>query len=510
VSEKSAGQSCSVDAESSGTVQTLVTLCEAVQEPLLLLDGNRQVLGLSEGFLTSFYEGAQRAECPPLVELWPQVTEFPLQPIERQEQFFVDGESIEVDVQCVHLGKEIFLLRCSIADEADEFFHQQRLQTLGMLAGSVAHDFNNVLAGILGHITFLKAILPEEGAHQESLEAITNGSKKASTLTKQILDFSKYETENENLVTDLVELVLSTVPLLRGALTSRIELTLDVPEAAVFVQGAAGKLAQILVNLVVNARDAIEHGDGGQVAVRVRVAEPDDIPPIPDLEPEERNAQYVILEVIDDGIGMSERVQRKALEPYFSTKGDRGTGLGLSTVVAITESYGGMLEIESQPGEGSAIRIFLREPNENEASVIDGEDRGQSPEIARGNAQRVLVVDDEDSVRSVVAMSLRHLGYEVDETSDPREALLYLEDHSHEYDLAVLDMLMPHLSGDELFERLRGLRPKLPVVVMSGYSREEAVDKILSEPSTYFMLKPFTVEDLSQIVCKALDDGDSC
>jgi len=107
-------------------------------------------------------------------------------------------------------------------------------------------------------------------------------------------------------------------------------------------------------------------------------------------------------------------------------------------------------------------------------------------------------------------MSLRHLGYEVDETSDPREALLYLEDHSHEYDLAVLDMLMPHLSGDELFERLRGLRPKLPVVVMSGYSREEAVDKILSEPSTYFMLKPFTVEDLSQIVCKALDDGDSC
>lgn len=484
----------------------VVNLCKSMQEPAFLVTKNHEVLAFSDGFVTTFFQN----DTVTLDELWPQFSDFPLDSSEQVEHFIVDEEEKDVEVQCVSLGAEYFLLRCVIVDEADEFFHQQRLQTLGMLAGSVAHDFNNVLAGILGHVTFLKAILPEDGAHQESLEAITSGAKKASTLTKQILDFSKYETETGNRITDIVELVSSTVPLLRGALSSRIELALEIPDEPLYVQGTAGRLAQILVNLVVNSRDAIEQGGGGTVIVRIRPANRDDIPPIPDLEPEEVDARYVLLEVEDDGAGMSERTQRKALEPYFSTKGERGTGLGLPTVASITESYGGMLEIESQEGEGTSIRIFLREPADDKESIVDSDSSSNRPEIARGDAQRVLVVDDEDSVRNVVAMSLRHLGYEVEELGDPRDALAYLSDMSNEYDLALLDMLMPHLTGDELFEELRKVRPNLPVIIMSGYSKEESVEKVLKEPSTHFMFKPFTVEDLSHVVSNVLQNEATC
>ncbi|MCB0330044.1 MAG: response regulator [Bdellovibrionales bacterium] len=486
----------------------LTKLLWELQEPLVLLDRTHRCLAISQGFQTTFHPedgetrsgGAPESPSKILDEVWPEYKKIRLSQTEFTIELLMRGETREVEVKCQLITNDLYLLSFVSSDEATRFFHQQRLQTLGLLAGGVAHDFNNILAGILGHITFLQAVLPAEGPHSESLEAITGGAKKASTLTKQILDFSKFDLEEENPTVDLVDLVSSTAPLLRGALTSAIELRLELPEEPQVVVGSEGKIAQILVNLVINARDAVDHGGIVDVRVHSNVTRSD-------LPPALRNSaadRYVLLEVEDNGVGMSEQVKRRALEPYFSTKGDQGTGLGLATVASILETFEGALQIESSPGVGTSIRVFLRRIGEMDDHVPNQERKGEK-ELPRGD-ERVLVVDDEEAVRSVVAMSLRHLGYEVEELSDPREARNILKASAVHYDLVVLDMLMPHLSGEELFFDFRTHRPKLPALIMSGYSEEGAIDRVLRQPYTRFIHKPFTVEDLSREVRECLDN----
>ena len=478
-----------------------------LQEPFALLDHSRACRGVSQGFVRSCkndlaIDGTVISE-KELAQLWPGYSTVALERGDFSTKILHEDGLKTVEAKCIPLSQKLFLFSFMSPDEADSFFHQQRLQTLGLLAGGVAHDFNNILAGILGHITFLQAVLPSDGAHEESLEAITSGAKKASSLTKQILDFSKFDLEQDNPAVELVELVNSTAPLLRGALTSAVQLQLALPGEKQVVQGSEGKIAQILVNLVINARDAVDQG--GKVEVRVRAASDDDQPLQAALEENESASSFVVLEVKDNGAGMGEQVRSRALEPYFSTKGEHGTGLGLATVASITEGYGGVVNIESRLGEGACVQVFLKRLEEH---LAEGKkDQELEIELPVGT-ESVLVVDDEKAVRNVVSMSLRHLGYTVTERSDPREAQELLRNEDNEYDLVVLDMLMPHLSGEELFFDFRSYRPDLPVLIMSGYSEEGAIKRILKEPLTSFIhSQPFTVEDLSVSVRERIDNS---
>ncbi|MCI5066219.1 response regulator [bacterium] len=477
-----------------------------LQQPLVLLDRSRRCCGISHGFLdTCEGEGESSSETQGdlqvlLSQLWPLSADIPLRAGEFKSQLLKGSDPLSVEGRCIPLSSELFLFSFTPPDEAEAVFHQQRMQTLGFLAGGVAHDFNNILAGILGHITFLRAVLPEDGPHAESLEAITTGAKKASALTKQILDFSKFDLAEEDPQVQLSALVESIAPLMKGALTSRVPLNLELPEEEFFIHGSEGKIAQILVNLVVNARDAVEQE--GEVSVVVRRAREEEQREFSARE-EETECSFVVLEVVDNGTGMSEQVRSRAFEPYFSTKGEHGTGLGLATVSSIVESFGGKVRIQSTLGVGTTMQIFLRETIEDDEKLGDSEASGGA--ALPSGSESILVVDDEEAVRNVVSMSLRHLGYEVTERSDSREAVDLVRNGELHYDLVVLDMLMPHMTGEEVFQAIRETRPELAVLIMSGYSDEGAIDRILAEQRTSFIHKPFTVEELSNQVRDALD-----
>lgn len=386
--------------------------------------------------------------------------------------------------------------------EALDSFHSQRLETLGLLAGGIAHDFNNVLAGILGHISYLKTILPGAGPHVESLRTIEDGSKKASQMTQQILKFSKMEPADVSPV-DLNDLVQRTVSLLRRAISPEFNIVMHPCEERVTVLAAEAKLAQILANLMINARDALTQNGTISVALRrvTNLAELDEA-----FQSHERGASgYVKLVVEDDGHGIPNEVRERIFEPYFSTKSDKGTGLGLTTVLSIVRELGGAITVDSEAGRGTRISVYvpcIETPPADESlgQTIDS----RTPLVPRG-VECVLVIDDEYPVRNVIALGLTHLGYRVLSASSGIEGIELYRAQAGQISLVLLDMLMPKLSGHEVFFKLRSIDPDACVLLMSGYSSEELVEDVLRNGGKGFLQKPFSIEELSRKVRGCLD-----
>ena len=395
-----------------------------------------------------------------------------------------------------------------------KLLHHQRLSTLGMLAGGVAHDFNNILAGILGHITFLQAVLPQDGAHTESLQAITDGAKRASTLTNQILNFSKHQLTEVFQPVDLAKLVDSTSLLLKGALSARIDLQLKIPENELFTDAIEGKLAQVLVNLVVNARDALKtKGAEARVVVELSCLSGEQVSELAAKfgESSDSNAALdegfqngaVLLSVSDNGVGMLPDVKKNLFKPYFTTKGAEGNGLGLATVDAIIKEHSGLIFVQSVVDQGTTFYVLLKQSRSEDVDAFSVEQ--DSPVELVGGSERVLVIDDEPAVRSIVSMSLGHLGYDVEPLEDPREIEALLPKIADSYDLVICDMLMPHISGEEVFTKLREVSPEMPFIIMSGFASKDSIDRILAQPFTAFLQKPFTIDELSSLLRNFLD-----
>ncbi len=378
----------------------------------------------------------------------------------------------------------------------------QRLETLGMLAGGIAHDFNNVLTGILGHVSYLKTVLPRSGPHAESIGAIEEGARKASSMTHQILTFSKVNPEEKPAPIDLVAVVKSSLRILKGALPLGCVLECDLPESPQQVLAAEGRITQILINLVVNARDAVPAN--GRIDVSI-----DSTADLEELNAAFQGAdlssrRYARLIVSDNGHGITDEVQRRMFEPYFSTKKALGTGLGLATVLQSVRQFGGAITVDSQVEVGTRITVYLpmlhaEAPQE---SSSDSEQR-----VLRGDRERILIVDDEYSVRNVLSVSLQHLGYEIEAVSSGTEALERYSSGALPFDLVILDMIMPEMSGDRVFAELVALDPQVRVLVISGYSSEAAVQSILDNGGLDFMSKPFTIGELSRKVRQCLAPG---
>jgi PAS domain S-box-containing protein len=372
-----------------------------------------------------------------------------------------------------------------------QLLHSQRLEAVGRLAGGIAHDFNNILTAITGYTDFLLDGLPTvlEELRSDVIE-IRTAAQRAARLTSQLLTFSRRQSL-EHQALDLNAVVRDVESMLRRVMGDQVFLDAQLEPVLPAVWGDRGQIEQILMNLVVNARDAID--TGGTVRIRTAPATGEDAPPA--AEP---GVDYVLLEVTDDGSGMAPELIERIFDPFFTTKEPgKGTGLGLSTVYGIVQQSGGLLDVQSMPGAGTRFRIWLRHPPAARASRARSEQDAVRRPVTQPRVS-ILIVEDEPAVRAVAARTLERFGHRVRQAGSGYEALRLAE--AVRPDLVLSDVVMAGMSGPEMVRRLRARHPDLPVIFMSGYAEEHIPDGAALRQGEHFLAKPFTPDALLQAV----------
>jgi two-component system cell cycle sensor histidine kinase/response regulator CckA len=373
----------------------------------------------------------------------------------------------------------------------------QKMEAVGQLAGGVAHDFNNLLTVILGNVEELLERLRPGDPVREPIEEIDSAGKRAADLTRQLLAFSRRQVLEPRTVA-LNDLVRGADRMLRRLIGEDVELTLALSPQLDPCLLDPSQLEQILMNLVVNARDAMPRG--GQVLVETANVTLDAA--YAAEHPEVTPGPYVRLTVSDTGTGIAPEVRARIFEPFFTTKQDGdGTGLGLSTVYGIVRQSGGSIWVYSEPGQGTVFKIYF--PSTAGRPVRVGE-HVPAPVTTRGT-ETILLVEDDDQVRAVVASMLRRGGYHVLQASNGGEALLLCEEHPLAIHLLLTDVVMPKLNGRKLAERLRRIRPELRVIFMSGYTENAIVHHGVLDPGIDFLPKPVASQVLLTKVREVLD-----
>jgi two-component system cell cycle sensor histidine kinase/response regulator CckA len=380
----------------------------------------------------------------------------------------------------------------------EQLRHAQKMEAIGRLAGGIAHDFNNILTVIMGYGNLVLESLPEESEIRSDVEGIQKAAKKGVTLTRQLLTFSRNQVMKLK-VTNLNLLVADMEKMLRRLVTEDISmhLYLDANPANVYID--QGQIEQALMNLAVNARDAMPQGGSlfirtESVLVTERLTSPMGEIPMD---------SYIVLSVRDTGIGMDEKTKLMIFEPFFTTKSSsQGTGLGLSTVYGSIKQCGGYIRVESEVGKGSTFFLYfprVDEPSEDEISRED-------PGVKYSGTETILLVEDEDNVRTLISRMLSAKGYQVLEAQNPGEALLICEQYKEKIDLLISDIVMPHVTGNRLAERLVQIRPDIKVLLMSGYPDRHIAELGLVPGQTEFIQKPFELEVFSERVRRVLDE----
>lgn len=371
----------------------------------------------------------------------------------------------------------------------EEQLHQsQKMEAIGQLAGGVAHDFNNLLTVIAGNVELLEDDLGRDDPLRQDLGQIAKATQRASSLTRRLLTFSRPSREGVKSV-DVNEVILELSKMLVPLLGETVSLRHSLADEAPTVSIDPGELEQIIVNLVLNARDAI--GDAGEILVLSRMSSRA-------LDGGLRAGVDIC--VRDDGVGMDAATQQRIFEPFFTTKPmGEGSGLGLSSVYGIVQRVGGSIQVESEVGEGTEIQIWL--PSREVARATDAP---TTPATIAGGAH-ILVVEDDELVRSFVGRALTGCGFDVHLTPGGEEALEYVRKGSDKVDLVLTDVVMPGMGGSELAEALAQTIPDTPVLFMSGYVNNEFFDLEPDAAGGAILRKPFTVEELHARVRLALD-----
>jgi two-component system, cell cycle sensor histidine kinase and response regulator CckA len=368
----------------------------------------------------------------------------------------------------------------------------QRLESVGQLAGGVAHDFNNLLAVILNYASFVIDDLDAGDPRREDVVEIRRAAERARDLTHQLLVFSRRDSSLPEVI-DVGQALSSAENLLRRTIGAHIELDVDVARGLWKTKLGAGQLEQVLVNLAVNSRDAMEQGGVLSVKARnVHVHERSGLEPGP----------YVRLVVRDTGSGMPPDVAARAFDPFFTTKPPgKGTGLGLATVYGIATQSGGSVELDSREGAGTAVTLHL--PATDDAPVPPALRDGV---LRPGDGLRVLVVEDEEAVRALTVRLLREQGYDVVEASDGSEGLERCTENAESLDLLVTDVVMPGMSGPELVASVRERFPSLAALYVSGYAGDLVPGAARVDEGAPVLQKPFSREGLLRAVGDALDE----
>jgi len=380
----------------------------------------------------------------------------------------------------------------------DQLRHSQKMEAVGQLAGGVAHDFNNLLMLIHAHNERLRGrFLPEDPAHTDTLE-IEQAVTQAAALTRQLLAFSRRQLLQLR-VLDLNNVLVEMSRMIERLILDKITLEVLPASAPQFVKADPGQLGQVILNLAVNARDAMP--EGGHLTVRTRCARIDQPAPASDgtIPP----GTYVVLSVQDTGAGMSGDVLDHIFEPFFTTKGPgQGTGLGLAIVYGVVKQTGGWICVRSTQGEGTAFEIYFPEAQQN--TVMKSHKKPLAvPSGARGN-ETVLLVEDQEGIRELVHDVLKRRGYAVLCAADGNEALRLAAQHKEPIDLLITDIIMPNLGGEDLASRLAKIRPHLKVVFMSGNPDQAFLNGDLGAGAVVLQ-KPFPLDTLLHKVRSVLD-----
>ncbi len=380
----------------------------------------------------------------------------------------------------------------------EQAFHQsQKMESVGHLAGGVAHDFNNLLTVILGDCEFLEQDVNLSADSRELTQEIHKTADQAATLTRQLLAFSRKQILQPK-VLDLNDVMVGVGKMLGRLIGEDIALKTNLSSRLWRVKIDVGQIEQVLVNLAVNARDAMPRG--GSLTIETANIELDETAARshPDVKP----GPYVVISVRDTGCGMDERTLARLFEPFFTTKAPgKGTGLGLATVFGIVKQSDGHIAVSSKPGEGTTFRLYFPR-----AQITHAErpQRKPLPDEARG-AETVLVVEDADAVRGLACRTLRAFGYTVLEAASGGQALLICQQHPEPIHLVVTDVVMPEMSGRQLSEHLKERHPGIQLLFMSGYTNDAVVRHGVFEAETDFLQKPFLPAALAQKVREILD-----
>jgi PAS domain S-box-containing protein len=371
----------------------------------------------------------------------------------------------------------------------------QKMEAVGRLAGGIAHDFNNMLTAIGGYADLLLAGTEPGSAEHRHARQIEGAARRAASLTRQLLAFSRRQVLQPAPL-DLNEVVGRTRDLVTRLIGEDVRLETRLSPSTEPVFADAGQLEQVIVNLAVNARDAMPRG--GVLSVETDTVNVD---PEQAREAVATAGRYARLTISDTGVGMNAEQLSRLFEPFYSTKGDRGVGLGLATVYGIVRQSGGFVTVESEPGRGSSFRILL--PATGLApEALDGE--APEPAAARGQ-ETVLLVEDEEIVRAIVSEMLEANGYRVIHAIDGEEAVRLAAAHNGDIDVLVTDVVMPRMSGQEVAERILEARPHVRTVFVSGYTESAIANHGVLAPGTSFLQKPFTGDDLARAVRELLD-----
>ncbi len=371
-----------------------------------------------------------------------------------------------------------------------------KMEAIGRLAGGVAHDFNNLLTVIAGYSHWMLDDLPLDSPLIESASEILLAANRAALLTSQLLAFARNQVV-QPIVVDLNHLVAELDLMLRRVIGEDIELVAGMSPNLGLVKADPGQIEQVILNLVINSRDAMPAG--GKLSIETANVEVDDehARALPDCIP----GSYVMLAVSDSGCGFDEHIRSHLFEPFFTTKEKgKGTGLGLSTVYGIVKHAGGYIEVDSEPGAGAVLRLYF-------PKVADGEltDMISQRFSRQGGAETVLLVEDESAVRRIATEMLLRLGYTVLDAPNGRVARKIFLEYGKPIHLLVTDVVMPELGGQELTELLRALRPDVKVLFMSGYAGDAMVQQGLLEPGTAYLQKPFSLQALASKIRELLD-----
>ncbi len=379
--------------------------------------------------------------------------------------------------------EEAMLRRMSLEEQLR---HAQKMEAVGRLAGGIAHDFNNLLTAIIGYAEIVMVGFDPKDPRRADAEEIKRAAERAAELTRQMLAFSRRQVMQPKVV-DLNVVLQKVEPMLRRVIGEDIVMTITPKATAPSVRVDPGQLEQVVMNLVVNARDAMPKGG------RLTVETSDAIFDREGLPPSAMPGPYVMLSVSDTGIGMSPEVRARIFEPYFTTKEiGKGTGLGLSTAYGIVQQSDGFIQVNSEPGQGTTFRVFL--PRSEAAVEVLA---GVVPEDAPGGTEHILLVEDDSSVRRSTRETLIRLGYSVTEAASGRAGLALGSDDTRHFDLALCDVILGDMSGPAVYEALRALRPSVRVLYMSGYADEAIVRTGVLDEGFPFLQKPFTPHDLA-------------
>jgi len=420
------------------------------------------------------------------------------------EQYHKDGTTVWTEVSMRFIydkeGRPISILGVTrdVSERRrlqNELQQAQKMESIGTLAGGIAHDFNNILFPIVGHTEMLLADLPEDSPLRSSLSEVFNGALRAKDLVKQILTFSRQDIHEIKLM-KIQPVLEEALKLIRSTIPTSIEIKQDISEDCGIIKADPTQIHQIVMNLATNAYHAMED-TGGELKVNLKEIKLGEQGVI---SSDTKTDTYARLTIADTGIGMNKDLTEKIFDPFFTTKKNgKGTGMGLSVVHGIVKNAGGSIQVHSELGKGTGFCAYL--------PVVKGsfaQQETQTKEPIQGGTERILLVDDEDTIAFMEKQMLERLGYSVTSRTSSVETLKAFRANSGKFDLVITDMAMPNMSGDKLASELIKIRPDIPILLCTGFSESMPENMAKSMGIKGFLMKPIVMKDLSEMIREVL------